>query len=169
MHYQRKWTDILEHIFRDNFRSENVKNYLVFLLILAVIFSLVAIRGSFILAPPYAVSAYLVVFQRNTKYSSRESLIATYAIVILSSDAFHFLLGESLIGMILNVLIVSAFVTFTNLTHPPAIALTIFSYIAGDPLDFTISSGLSLLALLAASLIIENVSVSEWSRHLRES
>ena len=57
--------------------------------------------------------------------------------------------------MILNVLIVSAFVTFTDLTHPPAIALTIFSYIAGDPLDFTISSGLSLLALFAASLIIE--------------
>ena len=155
MHYQRKLTDILEHIFRDNLRPEEVKNYIFFLLILAVIFSLISIRGDYILAPPYAVSAYIVVFQRNTKYSNRKSLIATYAIVILSSDAFHFLLGESLVGMILNVLIVSAFVTFTNLTHPPAIALTIFSYLAGDPLDFTISSGLSLLALLAASLIIE--------------
>ena len=139
---------------QDNFR-EKVKNYIVFLSILAVIISLVAIRGGYILAPPYAVSAYLVVFQRNTKYSSRQCLIATYTFVILSSDIFHFLLGESLFGMILNVLIVSAFVTFTDLTHPPAIALTIFSYIAGDPLDFTISSGLSLLALFAASLIIE--------------
>ena len=158
MHYQRKLTDILEHIFRDNLRPEKVKNYIIFLLILAVIFSLISIGGDYILAPPYAVSAYIVVFQRNTKYSNRKSLIATYAIVILSSDALHFLLGESLVGMILNVLIVSAFVTFTNLTHPPAIALTIFSYLAGDPLDFTISSGLSLLTLLSASLIIEKYS-----------
>ena len=158
MHYQRKWIDmidILEHIFRDNLRPEEVKNYIIFLLILAVIFSLTSIRGDYILAPPYDVSAYIVVFQRNTKYSNRKSLIATYTIVILSSDALHFLLGESLVGMILNVLIVSAFVTFTNLTHPPAIALTIFSYLAGVPLDFTISSGLSLLALLSASVIIE--------------
>ena len=140
---------------RDNLIPEKVKNYLIFLLILSVIFSLIAIRGDYILAPPYAVSAYLVAFQRNNKYSSRESLIATYALVIISSDALHFLFGGSLVGMIFNVLIVSAFVTFTNLTHPPAIALTIFSYIAGDPLNFTISSGLSLLALLAASLIIE--------------
>ena len=155
MHYQRKLADTVEHIFGDNLKLEKVKDYLVFLMILAAIFSLTAIRGDYILAPPYAVSAYLVVFQKKTKYSSRESLFATYGVVILSSDAFHFLLGQSLFGMILNVLIVSAFVTFTNLTHPPAIALTIFSYLAGDPLDFTISSGLSLLALLAASLIIE--------------
>lgn len=146
--------DAVEH-FRENLIPEKGKNYLFFLLILGVIFSLIAIRGNYILAPPYAVSAYLVVFQRNTKYSSRESMIATYALVIISSDALHFLFGESLDGMVINVLIVSAFITFTNFTHPPAIALTIFSYIAGDPLDFTVSSGLSLLALLAASLILE--------------
>ncbi len=155
MNYRRKLTDIMGDIFRNTLRSEKVKNYVVFLLIFAVIFLLVAIKGNYILAPPYAVSAYLVVFQRNTKYSSRESLIATYALVILSSDAFHFLLGESIFGMIINVLIVSAFVTFTDLTHPPAIALTIFSYIAADPLGFTISTVLSLLALLAASFILE--------------
>ncbi|MHB8396353.1 MAG: hypothetical protein ACYDBK_04010 [Thermoplasmataceae archaeon] len=57
--------------------------------------------------------------------------------------------------MVISVVIVSAFVTFTTHTHPPAIALTIFSYIAGNPLDFTISSVLSLVALLATSLITE--------------
>ena len=30
MHYQRKLTDILEHIFRDNLRPEEVKNYIFF-------------------------------------------------------------------------------------------------------------------------------------------
>lgn len=142
------------HRFRDAFTKKKVRDYFIFLSILGVIFSLVTIRGNYILAPPYAVSAYLIVFQRNTKYSSRESLVSTYTLVILSSDILHFLLGVSLIGMVLNVVIVSAFVTFTNLTHPPAIALTIFSYIAGNSLDFTISSALSLAALLAASLIM---------------
>ena len=51
--------------------------------------------------------------------------------------------------MVLNVVIVSAYVTFTNLTHPPAIALTIFSYIAGNPLTLdevtrVIESGLTV-------------------------
>ncbi len=132
-----------------------IRDYIVFLALLGAIFSLITIRGNYILAPPYAVSAYLVVFQRNTKYSSRQSLAATYTLVILSSDTLHFILGESIIGMVLNVVIVSAFVTFTNFTHPPAIALTIFSFIAGNPLDFTISSVLSLVALLTVSLLIE--------------
>lgn len=144
-----------KQIFWDAITMGKVRDYIVFLAILGVIFSLMTIRGNYILAPPYAVSAYLIVFQRNTRYSSRQSLIATYTLVILSSDILHFLLGESLAGMVINVVIVSAFVTFTNLTHPPAIALTIFSYIAGNPLDFTISSVLSLGALVAASLIID--------------
>lgn len=147
-------TNTWARIFGNNITPDKIKDYLIFLIILSSIFSLMAIRGEYILAPPYAVSAYLVVFQRNTKYSSRESLIASYGVVITSSDIFHFLLGLSLVGMILNVLIVSAFVTFTNLTHPPAIALTIFSYLAGDPMDFTISTVLSLIALILSSLII---------------
>lgn len=142
------------HRFRDALTKKKVRDYFIFLSILGVILSLVTIRGNYILAPPYAVSAYLIVFERNTKYSSMGSLVSTYALVILSSDTLHFLLGVSLVGMVLNVVIVSAFVTFTNLTHPPAIALTIFSYIAGNPLDFTISSVLSMAALLAASLIM---------------
>ena len=107
------------------------------------------------MATQYAVSAYLIIFERNTKFSSRWSLATTYALVILSSDILHFFLGGSLAGMVINVVIGFAFVTFTNLAHPPAIALTIFSYIAGNPLDFTISSVPSLGALLAASLITE--------------
>lgn len=140
---------------RETLTWKRVRDYFVFLGILGVIFSLITISGNYLLAPPYAVSAYLIVFQRNTKFSSMRSIGATYALVILSSDILHFFLGVSLAGMIISVVIVSAFVTFTNLTHPPAIALTIFSYIAGNPLDFTISSVLSLGVLLTASLIME--------------
>ena len=102
MHYKGKLADTVEQMVRDNLTPEKVKNYLIFLRILGIMFSLIAIRGDYILAPPYAVSSYLVVFQRNTKYSSRESLTATYALVIISSDALHFLLGESLVGMTEN-------------------------------------------------------------------
>jgi hypothetical protein len=134
---------------------DKLKDYIIFLTILTVILSLIAIRGEYILAPPYAVSAYLVVFQRNTKYASRKSLLATYLLVIITSDIIHIVLGTGLDGLILNVIIISAFITFTEFSHPPAIALAIFSYIVADPLDFTISSILALAALLAGSLIIE--------------
>jgi hypothetical protein len=134
---------------------DKLKDYIIFLTILTVILSLIAIRGDYILAPPYAVSAYLVVFQRNTKYASRKSLLATYLLVIITSDIIHIVLGTGLDGLILNVIIISAFITFTEFSHPPAIALAIFSYIVADPLDFTISSILALAALLAGSLIIE--------------
>ena len=134
---------------------DKLKDYIIFLTILTVILSLIAIRGDYILAPPYAVSAYLVVFQRNTKYASRKSLLATYLLVIITSDIIHIVLGTGLDGLILNVIIISAFITFTEFSHPPAIALAIFSYIVADPLDFTMSSILALAALLTGSLIIE--------------
>ncbi|MCL4451421.1 MAG: HPP family protein [Candidatus Thermoplasmatota archaeon] len=141
--------------------SDKIKDYVIYLIIFAVIVSLITIRGNYILAPPYAVSAYLVVFQRNTKYSSRKSLMSTYLLVIITSDIIHLALGAALDGLILNVIIISAFITFTELSHPPAIALAIFSYIAGDPLDFTISSFLALAALLASSLILDRYAATK--------
>ena len=143
------------HIFQNIPQRDNIRDYLIFLSILSVIFSLIAIRGDFILAPPYAVSAYLLVFQKDSGYSKRKCLIATYLVVIASSDLLHLLLLGGLAGIIIDVIVVSAFTTFTDLTHPPAIALAIFSYIIGSPLDFTISSLLSLGALLAGSILIE--------------
>ncbi len=141
--------------FPDQVALAKVMDYGVFLAIVAVIFSLLAFRGNYILAPPYAVSAYIMVFQRKAKNASRINIFITYAVVILSSDLLHLLVGSNLGSMLANVVIVSAFITFTKFTHPPAIALTIFSYIAGDPLDFTISSVLALIALMSASFIME--------------
>jgi hypothetical protein len=141
--------------------SDKIKDYVIYLIIFAVIVSLITIRGNYILAPPYAVSAYLVVFQRNTKYSSRKSLMSTYLLVIITSDIIHLALGAAFDGLILNVIIISAFITFTDLSHPPAIALAIFSYISGDPLDFTISSLLALAALLASSFILDRYAATK--------
>jgi len=142
--------------YQDSSLRRKIRDYFMFLSILAAIFSLVELRGDYILAPPYAVSAYIIVFQRNTKYSSRKSLAITYILVIISSDVLHVIFSDSLPGMILDVLVVSGFITFTNYSHPPAIALTIFSYLVASPLDFTFSSVLSLLSLLISSILMEN-------------
>ncbi len=85
------------------------------------------------------------------------SLLVTYLLVIATSDIIHILIGADLAGMVVNVLIVSAFITFTDFSHPPAIALTIFAYIAGDPLDFTVSSLLALSALMIGSIAVEKI------------
>ncbi len=142
-------------LFKNSSLQMKIRDYFLFLAILGVIFSLVELRGDYILAPPYAVSAYIIVFQRNTKYSSRSALAVTYFLVIVSSDFLHVILGNNLLGMILDVLVVSGFITFTNYSHPPAIALTIFSYLIASPLDFTISSVLSLIALISSSILLE--------------
>ena len=138
-----------------------IKDYVIYLIILAVIISLITIRGNYILAPPYAVSAYILVFQRNTKYASRKSLVATYLLVITTSDIIHLVLGTGLDGLVLNVIVISAFITFSEFSHPPAIALAIFSYIAADPLDFSISSLLALAALLASSFILDRYAATK--------
>lgn len=135
--------------------SDRVRDYFGFLIILAVILSLISLRGNFLLAPPYAVSAYLIVFEHGTKYSDWKSLTATYLLVIAGSDIMHVLFRSNLYGMVFNLILVSAFITFTGFSHPPAIALSIFSYIANNPVDFTVSSLLALAALLVSSYIIE--------------
>lgn len=143
-----------------------VRDYILYLIILAVILLFTTIRGDYILAPPYAVSAYIVVFQRNTKYASRRSIAVSYLLIIISSDIMHLVLGAGFFGLILNVLIISAFITFTKFTHPPAIALAIFSYIAGDPLDFTISTLLALAVLLTSSLLIDKFAAKRENKYL---
>ncbi|MEM3846161.1 MAG: HPP family protein [Candidatus Parvarchaeota archaeon] len=144
-----------ETISKRNEKISKFWEYLIYLAIFGAIISLISIRKNYILAPPYAVSAYLIVFQRRTKYSSRSGIIASYLFVILSSYILHILFSQSILGMVLNVIAVSALITFTGFTHPPAIALTIFSYLDDNIIDFTISTLLALIILVVSSLLID--------------
>lgn len=141
--------------------KSRIINYLVFLAITSFVLFLISFGKDFLLAPPYAVSAYLLVFRQESHYHNAKSVFATYLLVITGSDLTHFIAGANVIGMLSNVVIVSAFITFTNLSHPPAIALSIFSYITNNPLDFTISSLLALLALVISTILIEKYSVTK--------
>ncbi|WP_188595787.1 HPP family protein [Thermocladium modestius] len=104
----------------------------------------------FLLAPPYAVSAYLVLFERNTKFSKPSGLAVSYGFAIASSEALHALLGPSIASMTINVFAVSAFIMLTEYSHPPAIALTIFSYLRFSDVLFVTSS----LAALGIIILI---------------
>ncbi|MEM0135117.1 MAG: HPP family protein [Thermoplasmatales archaeon] len=132
-----------------------LRDYFFYLVIFMAIISIISVRRSYVLAPPYAVSAYLIVFQRKTRYSKRWSIAFSYLFVILSSYAIHILLAQSLAGMLVNVVLISAFITFSGFAHPPAIALTIFSYIEGSITDFAISTLLALAILISSSLLID--------------
>jgi CBS-domain-containing membrane protein len=128
--------------------------YTLFLGLFFIIIIVTAEPGVFLLAPPYAVSAYLVIFERNTRYARPQSIASSYLLVIGSSELFHLTIGISLAALLLNVVVVSAFITFTKYSHPPAIALTIFSYIVHSPISFATTSLLVLLVIIGAYYLI---------------
>ncbi len=140
------------------------RNYLLFLVILSFIIALIYMQKNFLLAPPYAVTAYLIVFGRGTKYADIKSVAMSYLVVVASSELIHLLVGTSLIALVANILIVSAFITFTDFSHPPAIALTIFSYIVHDTLSFSISSLLALCIVLVFDVLIKRYAKHDTSR-----
>ena len=76
------------------------------------------------------------------------------------SEYYAFYATISIREICIYFLFVTAYLSrISEFSHPPAIALAIFSYIAADPLDFTISSLLALAALLASSLILDRYAV----------
>ncbi len=129
-----------------------------FVLFLAIFLAIVGVilgSGTLLIAPPYAVTAYLVVFNRDSRYSEPSSILASYLVVIVSSEALELLLGVSTLALVLNVGLVSLFIAFTRYSHPPALALTIFSYIVHDSIGFVLSSLVVLGIVIVADLVIE--------------
>lgn len=105
-------------------------------------------KSFFLLAPPYAVTAYLIIFEHGGKFSKKKSVVLSYLFAIFSSELIHVTLGISPVFMALNVIAVSGFIAFTGNNHPPAIALTIFSYIVHNTIFFAITSILVLLVII---------------------
>ena len=137
--------------------TSRLKNYLIFLLVLSIIFACISINKSFLIAPPYAVTAYLVIFQGDTPNARIKNILSTYLLVIASSYLIHVLLGDTVPAMVFNLVLISAFITFTDFTHPPAIALTVFSYLTHDQLAFMEASLLALTVIVTSSLIINRI------------
>ncbi|BAB59395.1 hypothetical protein [Thermoplasma volcanium GSS1] len=129
------------------------KNILSFLAIFGIIIVWTYVFRLALLAPPFAVSAYLISVEHRGRFSKPDSLIVSYVAVILSTTLLHILLGTGVIQLYLNVVIISILITFTRFKHPPAIALAVFSYIEHNDVKFVESSIIILIVLWLADLI----------------
>jgi hypothetical protein len=132
----------------DSDRFYKVIDFVFYVITVIIIIWISSFDAFFLLAPPYAVSAYLIIFEHGGKFSKKKSVLFSYLFVIFSSEFIHLTLGISPLYMAANVIIVSAFISFTGNNHPPAIALTIFSYIVHSTVYFALTSILVLLVIM---------------------
>jgi hypothetical protein len=107
------------------------------------------------MAPPYGVTAYLATFARKNEFSKPVNFVMSYIFVIATTEILHSVLGFSIIVVLTNVIMVSAFISFTRFKHPPAIALTIFSYIIHET-DYFIFASLAVLPILVTIHVLVN-------------
>ncbi len=143
-----KWFELkCDHrLFQTN--PARVFRYLLFVACALVILLVTLNRRLFLLAPPYDVTAYLMIFERGVKFSRPTSVIVSYLVVISVTALLQFTLGQSELSLTASVLLVSAFISFTRFSHPPAIALAIFSYFANDVTGFVITTLIVLAIVL---------------------
>lgn len=132
--------------------KEKAIEFLVYTVAILVIIAISFYDSLFLLAPPYAVSAYLMIFENQSKFSKKSYVAVSYLFVILSSKIIHLALGISTYFMALNVVIVSLFISYSKFSHSPAIALTIFSYIVHNTIFFAFTSVVVLLAIILTSI-----------------
>ena len=111
----------------------------------------------FLIAPPYAVTAYLIVFNHGERYARPRSIVASYLAVLASSAVFELFLGITLFALVANVVLISAFIAFSGYAHPPALALTIFSYLVHDPITFSLTSLVILGVLIGLGAVFERI------------
>lgn len=131
--------------------KEKAIEFLVYTIAILVIIAISSYDSLFLLAPPYAVTAYLMIFENRSKFSKRSYVAISYLFVIFSSEIIHLTLGISPYFMALNVVIVSLFISYSKFSHPPAIALTIFSYIVHNTIFFAFTSVVVLLVIILIS------------------
>ena len=143
------------------FHRTAVRFSLFFAIFLAIV-GVIVVSKTLLIAPPYAVTAYLVVFNRGARYARPGSIVASYLAVIASSEVFELAFGVTLLALVLNVTLVSLFISFTPFSHPPALALTIFSYIVHDSVSFVATSLVVLLIVTVGDLAIG------WAEPLRK-
>jgi len=124
-----------------------IVEYLIFVSCTIIILLITLDRNLFLLAPPYAVTAYLMIFERRVKFSKTSSVLVSYIAVIVVTTILHFAFGRSEFSLALSIILMSAFISFTKFSHPPVIALAIFSYYTDNIFSFIITT-LVILAII---------------------
>ena len=81
-------------------------DFIFYTITVIIIISISSINSLFLIAPPYAVTAYLIIFEHGGKYSKKKSVFVSYLFVIFSSELIHLMLGISPVYMTLLVIFV---------------------------------------------------------------
>lgn len=134
--------------------DKRLARYLIFFGSFLLVLLLSHSGEDFIIAPPYGVSLYLVVCDSNSRYSQYSCITFSYLLVITTTFLIHTLLGDTIYTMTLNVFLISLLMTLTGLVHPPAIALTIFTFLIKNVDSVALFSLLFLIIILVLRFIL---------------
>jgi len=140
-------------------RGRRIIDFVIFLVTISLIVGITSSTDLLLLAPRYGVTAYLATFVRKSEFSKPEGIVLSYTIVILTTEVLQYFYGRSALAVLLNVFIVSAFISFTRFKHPPAIALTIFSYIIHTTVSFLLASIAVLAVIIAIHTLVGRINI----------
>ena len=138
---------------------KRILSYILFLTFITIIVIGSSFDNLFLVAPPYAVSLYLIILESKSKFSNKKNIIFSYSFVILTTEVIHVIIGIGTISLLINLILVSIFISFSKFSHPPAIALTIFSYIEHQLTAFTIDSIVIMGVVIIAELVNDRIEV----------
>lgn len=141
-----------DRILKDFNRSRNL-SFLFLILVFALILYFTNFTRGLYLAPPFAVSTYLAVYERNTRFSGSVSIISSYIFVLFVTFTVRIFISDIEIGLIVSTIIAMAFISFTRFEHPPMIALTIFSFLVPDFQAFAESTLIALVLIISGRLL----------------
>ena len=141
-----------DRILKDFSRSR-VFSFLMLILVFALILYLTNFTRGLYLAPPFAVSSYLAVYERNTKFSNSVSIISSYLFVLFVTMIVRVFISDIETGLIVSTLLAIAFISFTKFEHPPMIALTIFSFLVPNFQAFAESTFIALALIISGRLL----------------
>ena len=141
-----------DRIFKDFSRSR-VFSFLILIIVFALILFLTNFTRGLYLAPPFAVSSYLAVYERNTKFSSSISIISSYLFVLFVTLILRVFISDIEVALIVSTLLAMAFISFTRFEHPPMLALTIFSFLVPNFQAFAESTFIALALIISGRLL----------------
>jgi hypothetical protein len=98
----------------DNELKGRIITFTIFIISIVLIFLITSFNGLFLMAPPYGVTAYLATFARKNEFSKPVNFVMSYIFVIATTEILHSVLGFSIIVVLTNVIMVSAFISFTR-------------------------------------------------------
>jgi hypothetical protein len=116
--------------------------------------------GLLLLAPPYGDTTHIATYTKRSEFSEPQDYVVSCLRDSHNGDsAYGARVNIVSILNLVNVILVSAFISFTRLKHPPVIALTIFSYVIHETVSFALASAVVLAIIVVAQYLERRLDV----------